>query len=26
LSEKIDKGDRWTVSELVAEGPKLMPS
>jgi NAD(P)-dependent dehydrogenase (short-subunit alcohol dehydrogenase family) len=26
LSEKIDKGDRWTVSELVAEGPKLLPS
>jgi NAD(P)-dependent dehydrogenase (short-subunit alcohol dehydrogenase family) len=26
LSEKIDKGDRWTVSELVTEGPKLLPS
>jgi len=26
LSEKIDKGDRWTVAELAAEGPKLLPS
>jgi len=26
LSEKIDKGDRWTVGELVTEAPKLMPS
>jgi NAD(P)-dependent dehydrogenase (short-subunit alcohol dehydrogenase family) len=26
LSEKIDKGDRWTVSELAAEAPKLLPS
>jgi len=26
LSEKIDKGDRWTVGELAAEAPKLLPS
>ena len=26
LSEKIDKGDRWSVAELAAEAPKLMPS
>ena len=26
LSEKIDKGDRWTVSELATEAPKLLPS
>ena len=26
LSGKIDKGDRWTVSELAAEAPKLLPS
>jgi NAD(P)-dependent dehydrogenase (short-subunit alcohol dehydrogenase family) len=26
LSEKIDKGDRWTVSELVAEAPTLSSS
>ena len=26
LSEKIEKGDRWTVSELATEGPKLLPS
>src|SRR4051812_12342286 len=26
LSEKIDKGDRWTVSELAAEATKLLPS
>ncbi|MGZ4795477.1 MAG: SDR family oxidoreductase [Acidimicrobiia bacterium] len=25
LSEKIDKGDRWTVAELAAEAPKLLP-
>jgi NAD(P)-dependent dehydrogenase (short-subunit alcohol dehydrogenase family) len=25
LSEKIDKGDRWTVSELAAEASKLSP-
>ena len=25
LSEKIDKGDRWTVSELAAEATKLLP-
>src|SRR3954471_14244277 len=25
LSEKIDKGDRWTVAELVAEASKLEP-
>jgi NAD(P)-dependent dehydrogenase (short-subunit alcohol dehydrogenase family) len=25
LSEKIDKGDRWTVSELAAEAGKLEP-
>ena len=23
LSEKIDKGDRWTVAELAAEADKL---
>ncbi|HEY3722493.1 MAG TPA: SDR family oxidoreductase [Acidimicrobiia bacterium] len=26
LSEKIDKGDRWTVSELAAEAGKLEPT
>jgi NAD(P)-dependent dehydrogenase (short-subunit alcohol dehydrogenase family) len=26
LSEKIDKGDRWTVGELAAEASKLLPS
>jgi NAD(P)-dependent dehydrogenase (short-subunit alcohol dehydrogenase family) len=25
LSEKIDKGDRWTVEELAKEAPKLVP-
>lgn len=25
LAEKIDKGDRWTVAELAAEAPKLLP-
>ena len=25
LSEKIDKGDRWTVSELAAQAAKLEP-
>jgi len=25
LSEKIDKGDRWTVAELAAEAPRLRP-
>ncbi len=25
LSEKIDKGDRWTVAELAAEAEKLAP-
>jgi NAD(P)-dependent dehydrogenase (short-subunit alcohol dehydrogenase family) len=25
LSEKIDKGDRWTVSELAGEAAKLEP-
>jgi NAD(P)-dependent dehydrogenase (short-subunit alcohol dehydrogenase family) len=25
LSEKIDKGDRWTVAELAAEADKLAP-
>jgi NAD(P)-dependent dehydrogenase (short-subunit alcohol dehydrogenase family) len=25
LSEKIDKGDRWTVAELAAEASKLVP-
>jgi NAD(P)-dependent dehydrogenase (short-subunit alcohol dehydrogenase family) len=25
LSEKIDKGDRWTVDELEKEAPKLAP-
>ena len=25
LSEKIDKGDRWTVAELAGEASKLAP-
>jgi NAD(P)-dependent dehydrogenase (short-subunit alcohol dehydrogenase family) len=25
LTDKIDKGDRWTVAELAAEAPKLKP-
>lgn len=25
LSEKIDKGDRWTVAELEKDAPKLVP-
>jgi NAD(P)-dependent dehydrogenase (short-subunit alcohol dehydrogenase family) len=25
LSEKVDKGDRWTVEELAKEAPKLEP-
>jgi hypothetical protein len=25
-SEKIDEGDRWTVGELAAEAPQLLPS
>jgi NAD(P)-dependent dehydrogenase (short-subunit alcohol dehydrogenase family) len=26
LTEKIDKGDRWTVAELVEQAPKLVPA
>jgi len=25
LAQKIDKGDRWTIAELAAEAPKLLP-
>jgi hypothetical protein len=26
LSEKIDKGDRWTVAEIAAQAKNLLPA